>query len=154
MFVFSLSSVHLDKPCCGTPIKPDWCFLCLILYLELSLVLKVKVKVAKLCLTLLDPMDYTVHETLQARILEWVAVPFSRGSSQPRYQSHVSHIAGGFLTSWATIPRACFPWLSTCKGTDFCGLSTEAANPQTGDPRHKGCPHRFHLTIASSHEVI
>ena len=69
----------------------------MILYLELSLVLKVKV--AKLCLTLLDPMDYTVHETLQARILEWVAVPFSRGSSQPRDQSQVSHVAGGFLTS-------------------------------------------------------
>ena len=45
---------------------------------------QVKVKVAQLCLTLCDPMDYTVHEILQARILEWVAFPFSRGSSQPR----------------------------------------------------------------------
>ena len=45
---------------------------------------KVKVKVTQLCLTLCDPMDYTVHGILQARILEWVAVPFSRGSSQPR----------------------------------------------------------------------
>ena len=42
-----------------------------------------KVKVAQSCPTLCDPMDYTVHEILQARILEWVAVPFSRGSSQP-----------------------------------------------------------------------
>ena len=42
-----------------------------------------KVKVAQLCLTLCDPKDYTVHEILQARILEWVALPFSRGSSQP-----------------------------------------------------------------------
>ena len=41
-------------------------------------------KVAQLCLTLCNPMDYTVHGILQARILEWVAVPFSRGSSQPR----------------------------------------------------------------------
>ena len=37
-----------------------------------------------------------------ARILEWVAVPFSRASSQPRDRTQVSHIAGGFFTSWAT----------------------------------------------------
>ena len=50
----------------------------------------------------LDPMDYTVHEVLQARILEWVAVPFSRGSFQPRHQTQVSGIAGGFFARWAT----------------------------------------------------
>ena len=44
----------------------------------------------------------TVQGILQARILEWVAFPFSRGSSQPRDQTQVSHIAGGFFTSWAT----------------------------------------------------
>ena len=43
-----------------------------------------------------------VHGILQARILEWVAFPFSRGSSQPRDQTQVSWIAGGFFTSWAT----------------------------------------------------
>ena len=43
-----------------------------------------KVKVAQSCLTLCDPMDYTVCGILQIRILEWVAVPFSRGLSQPR----------------------------------------------------------------------
>ena len=59
-------------------------------------------KLAQLCLTLCDPMDYTVHGILQARILEWVAFPFSRGSSQPRDQTQVSHIAGGFFTSKAT----------------------------------------------------
>ena len=47
----------------------------------------VKVKVVQLCPTLCDPMDYTVHGILQARILEWVAFPFSRGSSQPRDQT-------------------------------------------------------------------
>ena len=57
------------------------------------------VKVAWSCPTLHDPMDYTVYGILQARILEWVAFPFSRGSSQPRDQTYVSHIAGGFLTS-------------------------------------------------------
>ena len=59
----------------------------------------VKVKVARSCPTLCDPMDYTVHGILQARILEWVAFPFSRGSSQPRDQTQVSHIAGRFFTS-------------------------------------------------------
>ena len=46
--------------------------------------------------------DYTVDGILQARILEWVAIPFSRGSSQPRDWTQVSHIAGRFFTSWAT----------------------------------------------------
>ena len=50
----------------------------------LGMALKVKVKVAQSGLTLCDPMDYTVHGILQARILEWVAFPFSSGSSQPR----------------------------------------------------------------------
>ena len=58
-----------------------------------------KVKVAHLCLTLCNSMDYTVHGIHQARILEWVAFPFSRGSSQPRDQTQVSHIAGRFFTS-------------------------------------------------------
>ena len=61
--------------------------------------LTMKVKVAQSCLSLCNPMDYTVHGILQARILESVAVPFSRGSSQPRDQSQASHIAGGFFTS-------------------------------------------------------
>ena len=58
-----------------------------------------KVKVTQLCLTLCDPMDYTVHGILQARILEWVAFPFSRESSQPRDGTQVSRIVGGFFTS-------------------------------------------------------
>ena len=60
-----------------------------------------EVKVAQLCLTLCDPMDYTVHRILQARILDLVASPFSRGACQPRDQTQVSCIAGGFFTSWA-----------------------------------------------------
>ena len=58
-----------------------------------------KVKVAQLGPTLCDPMDYTAHGILQARILEWVTVPFSRGSSQPRDRIQVSHVAGRFFTS-------------------------------------------------------
>ena len=45
---------------------------------------------------------HTVHGILQARILEWVAIPFSRGSSQPRDWTQVSCLAGRFFTSWAT----------------------------------------------------
>ena len=47
-------------------------------------------------------MDYTVHAIPQARILEWVAFPFPRGSTQPRERTQISLIAGGFFTSWAT----------------------------------------------------
>ena len=93
---------------------------------------KWKWKSAQSCPSLCDPMGYTVHGVLQARILEWVAFPFSRGSSQPRDRTHtvhgvlqarilewvafpfsrgssqsrdwtqVSRIAGRFFTSWAT----------------------------------------------------
>ena len=59
-----------------------------------------KVKVAQLHPTLCNPIDYIVHGILQARILEWVAFPFSRGSSQPRDWTQVSCIAGGFFTNW------------------------------------------------------
>ena len=64
------------------------------------------VLVAQLCLTLCDPMNYSppgssVHGIFQARILEWVAIPFSRGSSQPRDQTHISCIAGRFFAALA-----------------------------------------------------
>ena len=56
-------------------------------------------KVTQPCPTLCDPIDYTVHGILQARILKWIAFPFSRGSSQPRDWTQVSHIAGRLFTS-------------------------------------------------------
>ena len=67
---------------------------------------EVKVKVAQSYPTLFDPMDCSlpgssVHEIFQARILEWVAISFSRGSFQPRDQTRAS-TAGRFLTDWAT----------------------------------------------------
>ena len=61
-----------------------------------------KVKVAQSCPTLDDPIGYTVYRILQATILEWVAFPFSRGSSQPKDRASVSCIAGRFFTSRAT----------------------------------------------------
>ena len=60
-----------------------------------------KVEVAQSCPTLCDSMDYTVCGIPQAVILEWVTLPFSKGSSQPRDWTQVSHLAGGFFTSWA-----------------------------------------------------
>ena len=66
---------------------------------EHKLEINVKVKVIQSCPTLCNPMDYTVHRLLQARILEWVTFPFSRGSSQLRDRAQVSRIAGGFFTS-------------------------------------------------------
>ena len=66
-----------------------------------------EVKVAQSCPILWDPMNCSlpgssVHGIPQARILQWVAFPFSRGSSPPRDGTQVSLIVGGFFTSWAT----------------------------------------------------
>jgi len=63
-----------------------------------------EVKVTQSCLTLCNAMDYSlpgssIHGILQARIWEWVAVPFTRGSAQPKDRTQVSLIAGGFLYS-------------------------------------------------------
>ena len=60
--------------------------------------------VTQSCLILCDPMDCKppgsyLHGTFQARTLKWVAISFSRGSSQPRNQTHISCIAGRFLTT-------------------------------------------------------
>ena len=65
---------------------------------------KVKVLITQSYPTLYDPMDCSptgssVHGILQARILEWVVIPFSRGSSRPRDQDQVSCTAGRFSTT-------------------------------------------------------
>ena len=78
----------------------------------------VKQKVTQSSPTLCDPMDYTVHGILQGRILEWVSFPFSKGSSQPRDWTQISHTASGSFTSWAPreahiyIPHStkCWEW--------------------------------------------
>ena len=64
-------------------------------------------EVAQSCLTLFDPMDWSlpgssVHGIFQARVLEWVAMPSCRGSSWLRDRIQISHIAGGCFTIWAT----------------------------------------------------
>ena len=72
----------------------------------------IRAKSLQLYLTVCNPMDCSppgssVHGILQKRILEWVAIPFSRGSSQPRDRTWVSCIAGGFFTIWATREAWC-----------------------------------------------
>ena len=76
-----------------------------------SVVLRMKVLDAQSCPTLCDLIDCrlpgsSVHGILQARRLEWVAIPFSRGSSWPRGWTPVSCIAGRFFTIWATNIKA------------------------------------------------
>ena len=76
--------------------------------------------VAKLCPTFCISMDCSlscssVRGILQARVLEWVGISFSKGSSQPRDQTWVSYIAGTFFTNWAT--RECRrPWFNSWVG--------------------------------------
>ena len=74
--------------------------------------MKVKVLVAQSCLSLCDPMDYSptgssVHGILQARILEWVAISFSRESSWSRDWTWLSCVAGRFFTIWGTREAQC-----------------------------------------------
>ena len=73
----------------------------------ISLLSSLKVKVTQSCLTLCNPMDCSppgssVHGILQAKVLEWVAILFSRGSSQPGDWTQVSCTVGRFFTIWAT----------------------------------------------------
>ena len=93
---------------------------CLVIFLP-QLLVGEWVTIAQSCPTLCDRMDYTVYGILQARILEWVAFPFSRGSFQPREWTQVSRIAGGYFTSWATGEASWYP--STNKSFFVsCGL--------------------------------
>ena len=78
---------------------------------------KVKMFITQSCPTLCDPMDCSppgssVHGILSARILEWVAIPFSRGSSQARDQTQVSCNASRFFTIWATREASMIPYAS------------------------------------------
>ena len=89
--------------------------------------------VVQLCLTLCNPMDgsllgSSVHGLLQARILEWVVIPFSRGSSQPRDQTRVSCIAGRFFTTWATRETPWFVIRCDIIGEDRKGRKEKEVN--------------------------
>ena len=108
-------------------------------------------EVAQSCPTLCDPMDCSlsgssVHGIFEARVLEWIAISFSRGSSRPRNQTWVSRIAGRCFTIWATregpkerqcqrvfkLPHNCTPLIhqqsnaqnSPCQASTVCELWT------------------------------
>ena len=112
-------------------------------FLQLSCVL-----VSQACPTLCDPMDCSppgssVHGILQARILEWVAIPFSRGSSWPRDQIQASCTAGRFFTIWASREAFLLLALYSIGLTQFCifsiickFLTLEGTQDR---PSHEGC---------------
>ena len=102
--------------------------MCIYIYITISLFthpsLECCALVAQSYLTLCDPMDCRLQAPLsmgilQTRILEWVAMPSSRGSSQPKDQTQVSHRAGRFFTIWANREAHCkltfFQYISYCK---------------------------------------
>jgi len=90
------------------PIIKRTSFLVLVLgVVDLHVKMCVKVLFTQSCLTLCDPMDYSppgsfFHGVLQAGILEWVAIPFSRQCSWPMDWTWISFIADSFFTIWAT----------------------------------------------------
>ena len=128
------------------------------------------VKLTQLCLTLCDPMDYTVHGILQAGILEWVACPFSRGSSQPRDQNpglvHCREILFLFSFNWRLITlQYCSgfchymhqPWVYIC----FPSLTPSHLPPHPIPQGHPSAPALSTLSHASnldrrsvSHKII
>ena len=78
----------------------------------------------QLCPTLCDPMNCSlpgspVHGILQARMLEWVAISFSRRSSRPRDQTLVSCFAGRFFTIWATRKAHVVEWWYLCTYPEY-----------------------------------
>ena len=97
-------------------------------------------------------MDYTVHGILQARILGWVAFPFSKGSSQPRDQTQISSTAGRFFTSWPTreAQEYCSGWPIPSPG-DLPNPGIEPGSPALqadslpAEPQGKPIPRWFHI---------
>ena len=118
---------------------------------------KVKVSVAQLCLTFCDPMDCSlpnssVHRVLHARILEWVAIPFSRGSSQPRDQTQIL-----YLLSHHGRPRPS-PVLLLSKETSHCvsghspGLTRASWLIQKGSCTSESAP-ALGSSLSSAHHL-
>ena len=123
-------SVHArgSNPSC---LLIPWLISLLLLFVESE----VNVLVAQLCLTLCDPMDCSpsgssIHGIFQARILEWVVISFSRGSSQPRDWTQVSCIASRFFTVWATGNLLCNMRKPLSGYWDWQGGHWEEAEPE------------------------
>ena len=98
--------MHQPQACCILSQTGEWHSNMYTIMYELMEFLKVEVLVAQLCPTRCDPVDcnspgFSVHGILQARILEWIAISFSRGSSRPRDGNWISCIAGRYFIIWA-----------------------------------------------------
>ena len=110
---------------------------------------RVRAKPLPSCLTLCDPVDHSlpgssVHGTLQARILEWVAVPSSEGSSQPRDRTCISYVSyicrqegNGNPLQYSCLenPMDRGAWLATVHGV---------AKRRTSPHKHSGRAHKSH----------
>ena len=110
------------------------------------------VLVTQSCLTLWDPMDCSspgspVHGILQARILEWVAIPFSRGSSQPRDRTWVSR---GFFTVWTTREAGYWSlkWDSAPTFKDACSIYGILVQIRKGCLSHQAYGPKVHACLA------
>ena len=107
---------------------------------------KVKMKVAQSCPTLWDPMNYGIQGILHAKILEWVAIPFSRGSSWPRNWTGVSCITGVFVTNWAMREARACSAIIYLKTWDLRKWEAATAVTQTIPPPS----HTYHLLDGST----
>ena len=77
-----------------------------------------------------SPPGSSIHEILQGRILEWVAIPFSKGSSWPRDWTQASHIPGRFSTVWATKEAAPAPSAKIDKAMTQIGMGGDVIENQ------------------------
>ena len=118
--------------------------------------MKVKVLVSQSCPTLCDSMDCSprgspFHGTLQARILEWGAVPFFGGSSWPRDRTWGSHTVGRFFTIWATNFSVYF-WAKCCKHWDLGFMVLTAYSDSLGvGGRRRGVQKAPQRTLTGTH---
>ena len=87
----------------------------------------------------LQPHDYKVHGILQARNLEWIAIPFSRGSSRPRDGTQVSCIAGRFFTVRPPVKQSFLKVLPQFSSVQF-SRSVLSDSLQPHEPRHSRPP--------------
>ena len=113
-----------------------------------EVVTKSESEVTQLCLTLCDPMDYSlpgssIRGIFQARILEWVAISFSKRSFQPRDQTQVSHTAhSSHFIVWAIRETQNIPKKKKCKKAKW--LSKEALQiAEKREAKGKGENERF-----------
>ena len=111
--------------------------------------------IAQLCLTLCNPVDCSppgssVHGILQARILKWVTIPFSRGSSRSRHWTLVSCIAGGFFTlsHLGTSILKHYPWLinSLLSHNNPLGWRSELGKSKDTLPDYENL-YQFHVSM-------